>query len=35
MKSLKTSNGYAVDNNILLSYCTVSHNNTSFLGGRE
>ena len=35
MKGLKTSNQYAVEHNVVLSYCTGSHNNTSFLGGRE
>ena len=35
IKGLKTSNQYAVEHNVVLSYCTGSHNNTSFLGGKE
>ena len=35
LQDLKTSNQYTVDHSVILSYCTGSHNNTSFLGGKE
>ena len=35
LQDLKTSNQYTVDHSVILSYCTGSHNNTCFLGGKE
>ena len=35
LKRLKTANQYAVEHNVILFYCTGSHNNTSLLGGKE
>ena len=35
LQDLKTSNQYTVNYSIILSYCIGSHNNTSFLGGKE
>ena len=35
LQGLKTANQYAVEHNVILLYCTGSHNNTSFLGGKE
>ena len=35
MKSFKKSNQYTVNYNVVLCYCTGSHNNKSFLGRRK